>query len=92
MMRILAIFCLVLSSCGCWDLADKHCQEENEFFKNEQEHSSRKCTDFAAVEKCKAEQQEILANQQQKKLINIDSLCRANTEKIKCKDRDKYEF
>ena len=92
MKRFLTILCLVLSSCGCWELTDEHCQEENEFFKNEQEHSSRKCTDFAAVEKCKAEQQEILAAQQQKSTINIDSLCRANTEKIKCIDRDKYEF
>ena len=27
-----------------------------------------------------------------RKLINIDSLCRANTEKIKCKDREEYGF
>ena len=92
MKRFLVILSLVLSSCGCWELTDEHCQEENEFFNNEREHSSRKCTDFAAVKKCKAKQQEILESQQQKKLINIDSLCRANTEKIKCIDREEYEF
>ncbi|WP_298767823.1 hypothetical protein [uncultured Fibrobacter sp.] len=90
MKHILIILCLVLSSCGCWDLSE-HCQEENEmFFKNERD--SRKCTDFAAVERCKAEQQEILATQQPGKPLNIDSLCNANTEKIKCKDRDEYGF
>jgi hypothetical protein len=71
-------------------LASERCQEENAFFENEREHSSGKCTDFEAVKKCKAEQQKILATQQQERLINIDSLCRANTPEIKCIDRDKY--
>ena len=92
MKRFLTIICFVLSSCFCWDTADEHCQEQNEFLKNEQERDSRKCTDIAAVEKCKAEQQEIQANRQSTKLINIDSLCRANTPEIKCIDREEYEF
>ena len=92
MKRILTILCIVLSSCGCWDLADERCQEENEFLKNEQERDSRMCTDFAAVKRCKAEQQDLLATQQPGKTINIDSLCRANTPEIKCIDNEKYGF
>ncbi len=91
MKHVLIILCLVLSSCGCWDLSD-HCQEENEFFKNERERDGRLCTDTDAVEKCKAQQREIQATKQQEKIININSLCRANTEKIKCKDREEYGF
>jgi hypothetical protein len=69
----------------------EHCQEENQkFFNNERD--SRLCTDTDAVEKCKVQQREIQATQQQEKIINIDSLCRANTEKIKCKDREEYGF
>ncbi|WP_163438498.1 hypothetical protein [Fibrobacter succinogenes] len=86
----LAILCLILSSCFCWELSDEHCREENEFFENERERDGRLCTDLDAVEKCKTEQREIFATQQQEKLLNIDSLCRANTEKIKCKDREEY--
>ena len=90
MKHVLIILCLVLSSCGCWD-SSEYCQEENEkFFKNERD--SRLCTDTDAVEKCKAEQRQIFATQQPEKLLNIDSLCRANTEKIKCKDREEYGF
>lgn len=85
MKHILIILCLALSSCGCWDLSE-HCQEENEFWENERD--SRLCTDIDAVEKCKTEQREIFATQQQEKLLNIDSLCLANTPKIKCRDRD----
>jgi len=92
MKRFLTIICLVLSSCGCWDLASERCQEENEFFENERERDGRLCTDIDAVEKCKNEQREIFATQQPEKLLNIDSLCRANTEKIKCKDREEYGF
>ncbi len=90
MKHILIILCLVLCSCGCWDLSE-YCQEENEkLFKNERD--GRLCTDLDAVEKCKTEQREIFATQQQERLLNIDSLCRANTEKIKCKDREEYGF
>ncbi|WP_072976945.1 hypothetical protein [Fibrobacter sp. UWH4] len=92
MKRFVTILCLVLSSCGCWELTDEHCQEENEFFKNERERDSRLCTDTDAVEKCKVQQREIQATLQPEKLLNIDSLCRANTEKIKCKDREEYGF
>ncbi|WP_290745176.1 hypothetical protein [Fibrobacter sp. UBA4309] len=89
MKRVFIFLCLVLSSCGCWELSDEHCQE---FWEDEHERDSRKCTDFAAVERCKAEQQEILATQQPGKPLNIDSLCNANTEKIKCIDNEKYGF
>ena len=92
MKHILIILCLVLSSCGCWELSDKHCQEENEFWENEHERDSRLCTDTDAVEKCKVQQREIQATLQPEKILNIDSLCSANTEKIKCKDREEYGF
>ena len=91
MKHFVTILCLVLCSCTCWDLSDD-CQEERAFFENEKERDSRLCTDTDAVEKCKVQQREIQATQQQEKIINIDSLCRANTEKIKCKDREEYGF
>ena len=43
-----------------------------------------------SIEKCKAEQEEFIATQQPGKLVNIDSLCRAKAEEVKCIDRDKY--